>query len=202
MSQVIEQELIASTLSGNNEAFDTLIKPYIKPIYNIAYRILNHEEDAKDVCQDSMIKIYKNLKSFKKEAKFSTWVYRIAVNSAKDLIKKRYKNDLSLDKELEDNGDMILLNKSKTNDSPDKILDRKELYNEIFSSIKKLSINHRELIVLRDIQGFSYSEIAEILEKSEGSVKSGINRARKILASDLLAKGIKPSSYERRDRNE
>ncbi len=199
----MEFELIEDVLKGNTLAFDELIKPYIKPMYNISYKILNSEEDAKDVCQEALIKVFKNLKNFKMNARFFTWVYRITVNCSKDLIQKRYKNlGLSLDEELEDTGDYILYHADESQVTPESLLDKKMLYDEILQTIEGLPINCRTAIVLRDIEGFSYAEIAEIMEMKLNTVKSHINRARKLAVKDLLNKGIVPSSYERKYLNE
>ncbi len=196
--KVKEFELIRESLNGNKAAFDDLIRPYIKPMYNVCYKILNSAEDAEDVCQESLIKIYKNLSSFKMNAKFFTWVYRICVNTAKDLIKKRSKESgISLDQQLAESGDYILLSSDKAVATPEKLLAKKELYNEIMATLSSLPLNLRSAIILRDVEGFSYAEIAEILEKNLNTVKSDISRARKLAVKDLINKGIAPSAYER-----
>ncbi len=195
-----EFELIKRSLNGEKNAFDELIRPYIKPMYNVCYNMLNSAEDAEDVCQESLIKIYKNLASFKMDAKFFTWVYRICVNSAKDFMKKHSKESrISLDEQLAESGDYILFDSDKPSNSPEKLLEQKELYGEILESLAKLPFNLKTAIILRDIEGFAYAEIADILDKNLNSVKSDISRARKLAVNNLLEKGIVPSAYERRN---
>ncbi len=194
-----ELKLLELSVSGDKKAFEELVKPYLKQIYNISYRILNNVEDAKDASQEVLIKVYNNLAMFNAQSKLSTWIYRISVNVANDIIRKEIKNKkISLDQKLEEFGDAILYDKNLEENNPEKILEQRELQREILDSISNLDEKYRELIILRDLQGCSYSEIAEILEKNIGSVKSGINRARQKLASDLIDKGIRPSNYERR----
>lgn len=193
-----EQELIRAVSEGDKEAFDRLIRPYLRPMYGISYRILNSEEDAKDVCQESMIKIYKHLASFKADSKFFTWVYRITVNCAKDLIKKRYKEEkFSLEEELEESGEGILYRSEAKTETPERILERQELYEEIMATLMQLPMDLRSAIVLRDVEGFSYAEISEILEKNINTVKSNVSRARKLAVKSLTAKGIAPGSYQK-----
>lgn len=193
-----EQELIRAVLEGDKEAFDRLLRPYIRPMYGISYRMLNSEEDAKDVCQESMIKIYKHLASFQAESKFFTWVYRITVNCAKDLIKKCYREEsLSLEEELEDAGEGLWNRSERKAETPEASLQRRELYEEIMETLMQLPTDLRSAIVLRDVEGFSYAEISEILESNINTVKSKVSRARKLAIKSLTAKGIAPGSYEK-----
>ncbi len=199
MDTLVENKLVRMAVKGNVGAFEKLLSANLKVLYNICYSLLGNEEDAKDATQEASIKIYSGIKNFRLEAKFSTWMYRIAVNASKDLIKRRYKNvSMSLDAEVELSGDAIIAAKAKTEETPEDASIRKENMREIRVSISSLPYEGRELIVLRDLRGLSYEEISEITEKNIGTVKSGLHRARKLLVEDLISKGIVPSNFRRR----
>lgn len=199
MNEYNEERIIALATAGDNAAFDKLIDPYLKPLYNICLSMLSSQEDAEDAAQDAVIKAYKSLGSFRGGSKFSTWLYRIAINSVKDLLKKKQRAEvLSLEEQVELSGDSILEARARLEKNPEQKLEQKELRKQIQNAILALPQNARELIVLRELRGQSYEEIAEILGKNVGSVKSGLSRARAQLASLLLERGIVPSSYERR----
>lgn len=182
-----EKILLKKAIMGDVESFEKLIEKYQLKAYNIALRMLGNEEDAKDALQDSFIKIFNSLSSFREESSFYTWIYRIVSNTCHDALKKRnkgshisslthYKN--SLEGEIEDIKDDTVL--------PDKLMENKENVSVILESIEKLSLEHKQVIILRDIQGFSYEEISKIIDCSEGTVKSRINRARLKLKEILI----------------
>lgn len=171
----IETDLIDKCKKGDLNSFEVLINTYSSIVYNILFRILGNEEDAKDVSQEVFIKVYKKLSTFKGQSKFSTWLYRITVNSAKDFIKKRK------DVVMVDNYEAIEREFTPTNDYHKK--DDSMMINQ---GLRRLKDELREIIVLKDIQGFSYEEISGILDINIGTVKSRLNRARLKLREHLL----------------
>lgn len=183
--------LIKKVKSGDKEAFYNIVKKYEKKAYNISYRLLRNPEDAKDVSQESFIKVYKSIGSFKEESSFSTWFYTIVNNTAKDYIRKKYKiREISIYKESKNEEDYVI-EIEDTENSPEKILDNTFIRDNISEAIKKLSFEHRQVIVYREIQELSYDEISEILNCSIGTVKSRLNRARKNLRDILNSNQIK-----------
>ena len=174
-------------LSQNNDifAFEELILQYEKRVYNIALRMFKNVEDAKDISQDVFLKLYNNIKKFDYKSSFSTWLYRITVNTCIDEIRKRKgKEEFSIDDTNENNN--IKKEFSDNFLTPEENYMLKETRNEILDSINNLSEEHKIIIILRDLQGFSYNEISGILNISVGTVKSRISRARLQLKNILL----------------
>ncbi|MGB7604755.1 MAG: sigma-70 family RNA polymerase sigma factor [Lutisporaceae bacterium] len=182
----IEKLLVKRSKSGDIEAFEQLIFDYQKKAYNIALRVMGNQEDAKDMCQEAFIRIYKSIEGFKEQSSFSTWMYRIVTNVCLDEIRKKKKSEtVSLDGTYETENGEIHFEIASDDDTPEEAYVRTEKKRIILKSINELSEEYKTAIVLRDIQGFSYEEIANILCCSIGTVKSRINRARNILKNKL-----------------
>jgi RNA polymerase sigma-70 factor, ECF subfamily len=176
-----ELQLIELCKENNLEAFEKLILTYETKIYNLCFYILKNKEDALDASQEVCIKIYKSIGKFKGDSKFSTWVYRITYNTCIDNVKKR-KEDVPYDD---------FINTEASEDSKvDGIVENKELKQEIKSCIMGLNEDFRSIIILRDIDGLSYQEIAGILNIGVGTVKSRLSRARDNLKNELIKKGV------------
>jgi RNA polymerase sigma-70 factor, ECF subfamily len=176
-----ELDLILKCKKNNFDAFEELISIYESKIYNLCFYILKNKEDALDASQEVCLKIYKSISKFKGDSKFSTWVYRITHNTCLDLIKKR-KDEISFDEVT----NIEIQREART----DEIIESKELKYEIKKSILKLSNDFRTMIILRDVNGLSYQEIAEVLNIEVGTVKSRLNRAREALRNELIRNGI------------
>ena len=174
-----EQELIEKSQMGDVEAFGMLVSLYEKKIYNLSLRISGNSEDAFDISQETFIKIFKNIEKFKGESSFSTWIYRIATNTAYDYLKYEAKPKRSLD---DDENPIEIIDKTI---SPEQATETDEEMKTIGKAINKLSLEFRQVLVLRDIEGYSYEEIADILKLELGTVKSRISRARKNLKKIL-----------------
>ncbi|SCG83122.1 RNA polymerase sigma-H factor Sigma-30 [Proteiniborus sp. DW1] len=184
-----EQKLIKKCANGNLKAFDELIEKYEKTAYNIALRMLKNPEDAMDVSQEAFIKVFRSIKTFNFESAFSTWLYRIVTNTCLDFLRKRNSNVYSIDNPIQTEEGEIERDIPDEADSPEELLEKKLTKEMVNNSINKLEENHRIVIILRDIQGFSYEEISKILDCSIGTVKSRINRARKNL-KDIIIKDM------------
>lgn len=176
-----EFELISRCKKSDLNAFESLIKIYENKIYNLCYYILKNKDDAFDASQETCLKIYRFISKFKGDSKFSTWVYRVTYNTCLDYIKKK-RDELS----YED----VFNTDTRAEGRVDDLIESKELKFEIKNSILKLSNDFRTVIILRDIEGLSYQEIADILDIEVGTVKSRINRAREALKNDLIKNGI------------
>ncbi len=173
--------LILRAQKGEAAAMETLLAQYEKRIYNISLRVTGNEQDAFDAAQEALIKIYKSIASFRGSASFSSFVYRLTVNTCIDFLRKR-KNDISIEASLEDG--LSFEDKNNTDD-PEKAYLNNDLNGKIQQALQKLDEEHRILIVLKDIQGFSYEEIAQVLKLSMGTVKSRLFRGREKLKKSL-----------------
>lgn len=185
----MEKSLLERAKSGDIAAFEQLIESYQKKIFNIALRMLGNYDDAGDLTQEVLIRIYRSIKSFKEQSSFSTWIYRITTNVCLDELRKRKNRKvISLDEEIKlDDGDMKRQIESDE-PTPEETAEAEDLRKIVNDAIERLNEEHRIVIVLRDIQGLSYEEIAEVLKCPEGTVKSRINRARQALKNILASK--------------
>ena len=175
-----EKELIRQAAKGSEEAFAVLVKKYRTKMFNLAYSMIRNRETADDIAQDVFIKAYIYISKFKYKSSFGTWLYRIAVNTVKDYLRKESRiNKISFDERLaspdipdiQEDGVVI-----KEEELEAKL--RKKL---LHRAIQALPEKHRTILTLRDIQGISYKEITGILNISPGTVDSRLYRARRML---------------------
>ncbi|MDR1572068.1 MAG: sigma-70 family RNA polymerase sigma factor [Clostridiales Family XIII bacterium] len=177
-SGIGERALIERAKRGDEGSFEALVMSCRKKAWNIALQYMRDENDAMDALQEAFIRIFRGLGKFKGDCRFDTWVYRITVNICKDMLKKNEKFRLHDSLYLEGDDGEYLRDIPWAGPRPDEALERKELADELLECMRLLPQDHREVIILRDIQGFSYEEISELLAASLGTVKSRINRAR------------------------
>jgi RNA polymerase sigma factor, sigma-70 family len=184
-----EKNLLERAKAGDIGAFEQLVEGYQRKIFNIALRMLGNYDDAGDLSQEVLIRIYKSIKNFKEQSSFSTWIYRITTNVCLDEIRKRKnKKTISLDEDIKvDEGEMKRQIESD-GPTPEDIVEQEELKKLVNDAIGMLSQEHKMAIILRDMQGLSYEEISEVLKLPEGTVKSRINRARQALKNILDSK--------------
>jgi RNA polymerase sigma-70 factor, ECF subfamily len=177
-----DRRLIAECLGGRRDAFGELVSHYQARLYNAVYRLVDNPDDAADVVQDAFINAYLSLHSFKGDAEFFTWLYRIAFNTAISL-KRKKRPTISLDTSGPEGG--IDLDDPSEYIKPGAALQRSEEETQLQEAINRLSHEHREVLVLKDIEGLKYEEIAEILAVPIGTIRSRLHRARQDLR-DLL----------------
>jgi len=180
-----EEELVRRIQQGDDAAFDRLVEICSARVYNLAFRLLGNADDAQDVAQDAFLRVYHALPRFKGNAAFSTWLYRIVVNVCQDEIKRRKRRPMlfSVVDNEEDKPDCSSL--ATTGDTAEEALLRRERTAMLQQAIAMLPESFRLVLVLYDVQGFSYGEIAEILKINVGTVKSRLNRARNVLREKL-----------------
>jgi RNA polymerase sigma-70 factor (ECF subfamily) len=187
----LEMDLVRRAQRGDLKAYDELVQRYQERIYATVYHMTSNHEDANDLAQDSFIKAYQALKSFKGGSSFYTWLYRIAVNKTINFLKQRKNrthmslNDLDFN--TENNPDLVALISEKT---PRRDAGLKELQEKLNAALLKLSEPHRLVVVLHDVQGQSHEEIAEVMDCNIGTVRSRLFYARQQLQS-LLADYLK-----------
>lgn len=181
-----ESELIKRAKEGNDEAFEMLISRYEKKIYNLAYRFLNNEEEAIEVLQETLIRAYRFIKKFEERSSFYTWLYRIAVNVALRKLKKRSKEEkvLSLDQTVPGYED-IPQEIPDDSQNPEIIYEQKRIQETVRRALEEMPEAYRAVIFLRDVEGLSNKEVAEILKLSVPAVKSRLHRGRLFLREKL-----------------
>ena len=156
-------------------------------VYNVALRMMNHSEDAKDISQEVFLKAYRNIGNFDERSQFSTWIYRITANTCIDEMRKRKgRQSFSLEEELESEEGSMQRQVADAGETPEESMLREEQKSEILQALESLSPEHKVAVILRDIKGLSYEEIAEILELTLGTVKSRISRGRNQLKQEIL----------------
>ncbi len=173
-----EKDLLARAKQGEVEAFEQLIREHQRYAYNIAYRMLGHEEDAKDVTQEAFVKAYKSIGRFNGRAKFSTWLYQIVVNACRDHFRKAHPTLSTTD----ENDRVMAIPDEDTTYGPLERLEREELRRELRECLIRLDPKYREVIILREIREMSYEDIAKVLDVPVGTVRSRISRGREHLA--------------------
>ena len=191
-------ELVNSSIAGNVLAFEELVKRYEKKVFAVAFRMTGNKEDAADLTQEAFIKAYKALAQFRGEAAFQTWLYRIIANVCRDELRKKYKNTVfSLDNEVVLESGNLKREVADSAPGPDVFLVNKEFGETIQKAVDSLAIDYRVTLVMREIQGFSYEEISDILKCSIGTVKSRLSRARAAVKNIFLASGEHPPKQTR-----
>jgi RNA polymerase sigma-70 factor (ECF subfamily) len=185
--------LVASAQQGDLSAFEALVAKHQKRMLNTAFRIIGEYEDACEVTQDAFVSAYRNIKGFRAEAKFSTWLTAITVNLSKNRLKrviiKQKREPMSLDAPIRtDDGEVMPDPPSKEPSVLDR-LEERDVKKRVQECINALEPDFREVLVLRDLQDFSYEEIGGMLKVAAGTVKSRLFRARESV-KDCLKKAM------------
>ena len=178
-------ELVRAAAGGDEEASARLVALHEKKVYNLALRMCGNPEDAWDTAQEAFLSAWRGLPSFRGEAGFSTWLYRLTSNAAIDLLRrtKRQRGESSLDDEA------LGIDAVDRTPSPQERAEESELRGAVTAGLARLSDSHRQALVLREVQELSYEEIAQVLEVDLGTVKSRISRARSALRKILQESG-------------
>ena len=184
-----EQTLIRLARVGDGPAFEALVTAYETRLYQLAFRYLGHREDALDAVQETFLRVYRFLGGFQEQSSFSTWIYRIAINVCRDIFLQRSRRaEQPLERgEGEEPSPAETLPDLRY--APETRLEQQELRRQIEAGLQTLSPEHREVLILREIQQLSYDEIADVLSLDLGTVKSRINRGRRQLREFLLKQG-------------
>jgi RNA polymerase sigma-70 factor (ECF subfamily) len=181
-------DVVAAFLGGEERAFQELVTRYQTRLLNFIYRTISDREKAEDLVQEVFIRVYRHIGRFDRSKKFSTWIYTIASNLAKNELRNRSRNPLVLFQSLKKAGpqeDERPLQFEDAASRPDDLYRKRHLRELVEESVAKLPAHHREVFVLRELEGKSYEEIAEITHTNLGTVKSRLNRARTSFA-DLI----------------
>ncbi len=184
-----EKILVNKAKNGDIQAFEQLISGYQKKVFNIACRMTGNYDDAADLAQEAFLKVFKSIGDFKGHSALSTWIYRITVNLCLDHIRKNKKRKyVYIDSDIRtDEGD-IQRDLEYDGPGPEDETERSQIRQAVTDALSELPEDQKTILVLRDIQNFSYDEIAGILKLPGGTVKSRINRARSALRDILRTK--------------
>ena len=181
--------LVSSVRQGDLNAFETLVNRHQKRMLNIAYRLTNDYEEACETVQDAFLSAYKNLDSFRGESKFTTWLTAITVNLSNNRLKQiKSRHGLeafSLDEPAMTNDGQMIFDPPSKEQSAFNMLEQQEVQQKVQNCVKALADDFREILVLRDLQDFSYNEIGSMLKMPEGTVKSRLFRAREMVKDCL-----------------
>ena len=187
-SLISDCDLVASAITGLEGSFEELVRRYQRPISAYVYRMVGDYEAALDLTQEIFIKVYGSLRRYRSEFKFSTWIYKIAHNSAVDHLRRSSTREQPLINGSESESFELPIESSRL--SPEQESERKERRIEIESVIRVLPSNYRELIILRHSQDLTYEEIVEVTGLPLGTVKNRLFRAREMMRHLFVEKGI------------
>lgn len=183
LDKLDERELVERAAENDHRAFQVLVERYQRKAYTVAFGILRNEDEAMDVTQDAFVKVYKALPRFKGQAAFYTWLYRIIVNLCIDRKRKSSRRGEVAYEDTYTQGDDTAIAgpvlASTGIESPSAAYARRELREQMAEAMDSLSERHREILVLREVQGLSYEELSDILEVPKGTIMSRLFHARK-----------------------
>lgn len=197
-----EALLVADLLEGDTTALASIVEKYGKLAYRLAIQITKNHEDANDVMQETFLKVYESIGSFRKESAFETWLYRIIVNQALNLVKRRERRrESSFSEENEIDLRFNLRESSSYANSPHDDVEKKELQKWVTQAVDSLSAKHRTVVILHEFEGLTHPQIATILNCSEGTVRSRLHYARRKLRNLLkpYVDGVNRSREKERD---
>lgn len=183
-----DEELVRRCAKGDRDAFNRLVTKYQKKVFSVAYRFVGDQEEANDLAQEIFMAAYQNLKNFRGDSKFSTWLFQIATNRGKNRFKYLKRRGFFTNKgssETDEEGDYSQKVFEDHSAGPEELLSGNQIRQAVIDAIDELEPDHREIVILRDIEGFSYEEIARMLDLPEGTTKSRLHRARMVVKEKL-----------------
>ena len=192
-----DEELVARSVEGDLEAFNQLVVRWERPIYALAYRVIGREEDARDVCQETFLRAFRAIKGFKGQAKFSSWLYRIALNLCRDWMRRERRAPLV---QVPDGTDpMEIANELPAPiESLDETVARREMTSAVARAMAALSEEQRTAIILKEYHGLTFQEIADTLGCPLSTVKTRLYQGLTVLRRELGAEGQKVTPFARR----
>lgn len=186
MNDAEERDVIRRVLAGDADAFEQLVHEHEKLVYNLSLRMLGDEQDAMDASQEAFFRAYRALGDFRGRSKFSVWLYSLTANICRDMLRQRGRTALQTSLTDEEGEDLVLPDDAL---GPQELLEQKELRQTVRDGLARLEPGFREALVLRELNGLTYEEIAAVMGLESGTVKSRIFRARRKLADILMTSG-------------
>ncbi len=180
-----ERELIARLQKRDEAAFEELIRQYEKKVYTLCFRMCGNSEDAEEAAQDAFLALWRGIDRFRQESSLSTWIYRLATNACIDTLRRRKKQSGSVSLDDEE----LFVDAVDTSPQPQETVEHRETQKLLQEGLSALPEEYRKVLILREIEGLSYTEIAESASIKLGTVKSRISRGRSLLRNFLSGNG-------------
>ena len=180
-----ERELIARLQKRDEAAFEELIRQYEKKVYTLCFRMCSNSEDAEEAAQDAFLALWRGIDRFRQESSLSTWIYRLATNACIDTLRRRKKQSGSISLDDEE----LFVDAVDTSPQPQETVEHREARKLLQEGLSALPEEYRKVLILREIEGLSYTEIAECASLELGTVKSRISRGRSLLRNFLSGNG-------------
>lgn len=184
-----DKELVRQFKKGDKSAFEALVRRHQRRVFNLVFRVCRHPDEANDLTQEVFVRVYKKLHTFEERSAFTTWLYQVAVNHAKNRLKylgrRHYYQSESLDKPIEGSENTMTRQIESTDLGPDQLLAGAQIQKIVQEKLSELADDQKMVVIMRDIQGLDYEEIAEITGLALGTVKSRIHRGRVELKKKL-----------------
>ena len=184
-----DEELVARCLGGDTESFNTLIRRWERPIYALAYRVIGHEDEARDVCQETFLRAFRGLRGFKGQARFSSWLYRITLNLCRDWIRRQRRTPVV---PAPDGVDLIEIadRQAAPVDLVEDLLARQDLNRSVAKAMRVLSEEQRTAVILKEYHGLTFQEIADLLGCPLSTVKTRLYQGLTVLRRELERSGV------------
>ncbi|HSL24363.1 MAG TPA: sigma-70 family RNA polymerase sigma factor [Vicinamibacterales bacterium] len=192
-----DEELVARSIEGDLESFNQLVVRWERPIYALAYRVIGREEDARDICQETFLRAFRAIRGFKGQAKFSSWLYRIALNLCRDWIRRERRAPLVQAPEGLDPMD-IANDMPAAAESLDETVARREMSTAVVRAMASLPEEQRTAIVLKEYHGLTFQEIADLLDCPLSTVKTRLYQGLSVLRRELGPDGSRVTPFARR----
>ena len=184
-TNLLDAELVARVQAGDKGAFDILVQKYQSKVINLVGRYVSDQAECQDIAQDAFIKAYRAIGSFRGDSQFYTWLYRISANTAKNHLASRARKSPGYSVDVEDAQHFEGESGLKEYDNPENLLLTDEIRETVFRAIERLPEDLKSAITLRELDGLSYEEIAEVMDCPIGTVRSRIFRARDVIDKEL-----------------
>jgi RNA polymerase sigma-70 factor (ECF subfamily) len=183
-----DEELVARSARGDADSFNQLIMRWERPIYALAYRVIGHEEDARDVCQETFLRAFRGIAAFKGQAKFSSWLYRIALNLCRDWMRRERRTPVVQAPEGVDLTELV--SERGPAESIEELVSRQDMSRLVGRAMRSLSDEQRTAVVLKEYQGLTFQEIADLLGCPLSTVKTRLYQGLTLLRRQLEKAGI------------
>ncbi|MGE5358858.1 MAG: RNA polymerase sigma factor [Bacteroidales bacterium] len=183
-----DEELVAQSMRGDADSFNQLIVRWERPIYALAYRVIGHEEDARDVCQETFLRAFRGINAFKGQAKFSSWLYRIALNLCRDWIRRERRTPVVQVPEGVEISDLAAAHGPA--ESIEDLVARQDMSRIVTKAMDALSEEQRTAIILKEYQGLTFQEIADLQGCPLSTVKTRLYQGLTLLRRQLEQQGV------------